>query len=290
MRRGAEGGGLPRADAVEADGGLLYVPPLEPARAGERDAWLSALARRGVPTVVQLLAGDPAPTGAAAPEAVAVDPLEALLARRLDVLDAAPRGAIVLWPLVPGLTDDEELWEEGCRRLAAAGVACVQASVPELQPGDRRELAADAGDGEAYSRLFHSRAAGERRFAATATRHGLEAFFRRSARRVDRRARNESLAELLALGAELWLRLGRGEAQGQELFRASRFVEDTAVDVRALAREGNLEIVEELRPPAAMIVGEWAATGASSAVEAMLAEYLETAPAPEGGGAPSGDG
>jgi hypothetical protein len=123
--------------------------------------------------------------------------------------------------------------------------------------------------------LFHGKAASERRFAAVAARHGLEVFHRRAAREGDRRERNLTLAELLALAGELWLRLGRGEVAGQELFRASRWVEDAAIDVRALAAEGNLEIVEALRATGpASIVREWARAGESPTVESWLAEYV----------------
>jgi hypothetical protein len=279
MRRGGDGAALPAAESVEPAGGLLYVPPVDRELAPARDRLVEELGRRGVPLLVQVDPEDGLSAGAPA-EAIAVDLLEALLSRRLDALGAVPRGAVALWPLLPALTDDEVLWDEGCRRLAAAGAACVQAMVPEVSPSDRRELAGGESEGAVFSRLFHGRAEGERRFAATAAAHGLEAFFRRRPAGSDRRSRNQALAELLALGAELWLRLGRGEVQGQELFRASRWVEETAVDVRALAAEGNLEIVEALRSPAAEMVGEWARTETSATVEAWLTEYVTV---PRGG-------
>jgi hypothetical protein len=103
-------------------------------------------------------------------------------------------------------------------------------------------------------------------------------FFRRRGSDSDRRARNAAIAELLALAGELWGRLGRGEVQAQELFRASRWVDDNAVDVRALAAEGNLEIVEALRPSGvAAIVDEWSRAGSSPTVEEWLGEYVAPA-------------
>jgi hypothetical protein len=278
MRRGGDGCALPTADAIEVEGGLLYLPPVDPELAPARDALVDALARRGVPLLVQLAPEESLPAGGAAPEAMVVDLLEALLERRLDALDALPHGAVALWPLLPALTDDEALCAEGCARLAAAGAACVQAVAPELSPADRRELAGGEHQAALFSRLFHGPAGGERRFAGIAAAHGLEVFFRRRAPGSDRWSRNAALAELLALGAELWLRLGRGEVSGQELFRASRWVEDTAVDVRALAVEGNREIVEALRAPASEIVEEWARTGGSATVEEWLAEYVTPPP------------
>jgi hypothetical protein len=150
----------------------------------------------------------------------------------------------------------------------------VQAVVPHLDPAARRELASAAAEDAGFSRVFHARAGDERQFASVAARHGLAVFFRRRGDGGDRRSRNAALAELLALGGELWLRLGRSEPQGQELFRASRWVDDSAVDVRSLALEGNLDVAEALRGDvAAAIIEEWAATGSSAIVDAWLAEY-----------------
>lgn len=277
MRHGGGSGSLPTAGAVEADGGLLYVPPVEPEQAAARDALVGSLERRGVAMLVHLGLGETLSASVAAPEAIVVDLLEVLLAERLEGLDAIPRRAVVVWPLVAALTDDEALWDDGCRRLRAAGAACVQAMVLELDPVERRELAGDRSEVDVYSRLFHGRAGSEQRFAAAAARHGLDVFYRRATAGGDRKERNAAAAELLALAGELWLRLGRGEAQGQELFRASRWVEDATIDVRALAKEGNLEIVEALRAPAtAALIEEWARAGSSATVEAWIAEYVAT--------------
>jgi hypothetical protein len=278
LGHGRNAGSIPDAGAVEIEGGLLYVPPVEPELAPARDALIDSLQRQGVPMLVQLAVGETLGSTVAPPEAIVIDLLEPLLARRLDALDAVPRESVVVWPLVAALTDDEALWDEGCRRLRAADVTCVQAVVLELGPAERRELAGDESGEDLYSRLFHGRAASERRFAGVASRHGLDVFFRRRGSDSDRRARNAAIAELLALAGELWGRLGRGEVQAQELFRASRWVEDNAVEVRALAAEGNLEIVEALRPAAVTaIVEQWARAGSSPTVDEWLAEYVAAA-------------
>jgi hypothetical protein len=278
LGHGRNAGSIPDAGAVEIEGGLLYVPPVEPELAPARDALIDSLQRQGVPMLVQLAVGETLGLTVAPPEAIVIDLLEPLLARRLDALDAVPRESVVVWPLVAALTDDEALWDEGCRRLRAADVTCVQAVVLELGPAERRELAGDESGEDLYSRLFHGRAASERRFAGVASGHGLDVFFRRRGSDSDRRARNAAIAELLALAGELWGRLGRGEVQAQELFRASRWVEDNAVDVRALAAEGNLEIVEALRPSGvAAIVDEWSRAGSSPTVEEWLGEYVAPA-------------
>jgi hypothetical protein len=274
LGRRSGGGGLPEPNAIERDGGLLYIPPVDPGLAPERDALVAALARRAVPLLVQIGPGERLELAGAAPEAIVVDLLDALWSQSIEALDAVPRGSIALWPLVPGLTDDPAWWDDGCRRLRAAGAACAQAVAPELSPAERRKLVGEANGGARFSRIFHGRAAEERSFAVTAARHGLEVFFRRPRALSDRPSRNAELAELLALAAELWLRLGRGEAAGQQLFRASRWVEDTDVDVRALAREGNLGLVDTLRPTAAELITEWGLTGRSRTIDAWLDEYV----------------
>jgi hypothetical protein len=277
-RAGDASSPLPREEEVGTVEGLLYVPPVDDRQRAARDALVAGLGRRQLPLLVQVVAGaDAAAATAPGVEVLVVDLLEALLERRLDALEAVPAGAVALWPLVTGLTDDEDLWSRGCARLASAGVACAQAVAPDLAPAERRELAGGVEEGEAFSRLFHGRAASERRFAAVAAGHGLAPFFRRPGRRAERRSRNQALAELLALAGEVWLRLGRPDVGGQDLFRASRWVEETAVDVRALARESNREIVDQLRGPAAAIVDEWARSEVSPTVDAWLAEYV-TAP------------
>ncbi len=204
------------------------MPPVDRDLAAARDTLVDSLQRQGVPTLVQLAVGETLGAQVAPPETIVVDLLEPLLARRLEALDAVARNAVVVWPSGAALTDDEAMWDEGCRRLRAAGAACVQASVLELGPAERRELAGDERGEALYSRLFHGRVASERRFAAVASRHGLDVFFRR--RGGERRSQSAQRRRRRAAGAgrRALARLGRGEAQGQELFRASRWVEDTA--------------------------------------------------------------
>ena len=149
----------------------------------------------------------------------------------------------------------------------------------ELDPAERRELAGDESEAEVLLPPVpraRRRASGDS--PSTAARHGLDVFFRRGAAAAIAERATPPPPSCWRWRGELWLRLGRGEVQGQELFRASRWVEDTAVDVRALAAEGNLEIVEALRPTGvAEIVEEWARAGSSPTVEEWLAEYVTPA-------------
>ena len=63
--------------------------------------------------------------------------------------------------------------------------------------------------------------------------------------------------------------------RAQTRFQAARWAEDTPVDVRALAREGNLPILDWLRSPALEIVVEWARAESSATLNALRLEYLE---------------
>ena len=177
-----------------------------------------------------------------------------------------------MWPLVAGLTDDPALWDRGCRELAAAGVRWVQALTPALEPADRRRLAEQFGGGErAFAALFHGRPPSERDFARTAHLYGLEPFLDRPL--PARESGNRWIGGVLALAAELWLRLGRPVEQGQAFFRAARWVDRAQYDLHALAREGNLSVLP-LDAASREIVAECAATGGCERLARLLEEYV----------------
>jgi hypothetical protein len=226
----------------------------------------------------------------------------------------APNGAAAVWPLIPGLGDRPDGWRRGCERLAAAGYATVQPLALGLDPADRRRLAERAPE-SAYHDLFHRLPPAERDFSRVAAGFGLAPFLRRPVTERWPGARpdappaaepppgspvgsaagsitpaaaafsNRRLAGLLALAGELWLRVGRPEAQGQALFRAARWADDTGYDLAALAREGNLGVVAALDHTSRELIG--AALEAAAAtdepgdpplVTELLGEYLEGGP------------
>lgn len=254
---------------------VLYIPPVPPRRVAARDELARSRLVGGTPVVVQLLPGDettvPSVTGAA----FVIDLLPALLDRDLGGLRRLPSGAAAVWPLLPGLTDDPALWELGCRDLAAAGVRVVQALTPTLSPADRRRLAERWGKGEeAFDALFHQPPPVERDFARTAHRHGLAPFLPRPLPRPPiHTAGNRRLGEVLALAAELWLRLGRPVETGQALYRSARWVDRTSYDVEALAREGNLAVLP-LDETGRGLLAEWVETGGAELLDRMMDEYV----------------
>ena len=259
---------------------VLYLPPVPSRRAAARDKLASSRLVDGTPVVIQLLPGDESTVPAVSGVAFVYDLLAALLARDLDRLACFehPARAIAVWPLIAGLTDDPELWDAGCARLAAAGVRCVQAITPVLEPAGRRRLADRFGkerEEEVFDALFHREPPPERDFARSAHRHGLDPFLRRPLPRPPvLRIENRRLGGALALLAELWLRVGRPEVQGQSFYRAARWIDQTAYDVAALERDGNLAVLP-FDAASRAVVADLLETGESSLLETLLAEYVE---------------
>ncbi len=256
--------------------GLVYVPPVASELARHRQRLVGELTAMGATVLLQLQAGDVAIDGPGV-ECV-YDLLPSLLGDSLDALGEPAPCATAVWPLIPGLSDQTSRWREGCRLLAGAGVACVQAMAPILEGRVRRALASELEkrDSTLFQAIFHGRTPSERAFASVADQFGLCPFYARPL--VDdgsRQYRNRRIAELLGVGAETWLGLDRTESIGQNLFRAARWAEETSIDVRALALEGNLEILEWLVEPAASIVKEWSDKGSSATLESLVREYLK---------------
>lgn len=214
---------------------------------------------------------------------MAWDPLAALLGEESWTWPRQPTGdGIAVWPLIPGLSTDPGTWDEQFRALRTAGFSVVQPVVPELTPVERRTLAERWGD-EVFEELFHGPRPDERAFSQAAARYGLAPFLARPPRvAASARVRNNArLAERLALAGELWLRLGRPDPQGQAFFRAARWADETGYDVAALAREGNLAVVEAVDGQSAEVIrtvvaGPGDDTAGEDLAARLLAEYLGT--------------
>lgn len=275
-------GELGRGEAVAALHGepfadLVYLPPVEAEFTADRNQLAAHLAAPGTPVLVQLLPGEPPPT---ADVTVLWDPTAALLGDDLPSLSLLPPRSFLLFPLLPGVTDTPDCLAAACRQLAQAGVAVVHPVIPNLTPAERRQLA-DSRDEATFDRLFHGPPPDLRTFARIAHRHGLSPFLPRPLPRPPLvGASNREVAGLVAWAAEIGDRLGRPAMAVQSLMRAARFLDRTHLDVRALAREGHLGLLEALDATGREIVTDWAASGRSRWVEDLQSEYLGVGPGP----------
>lgn len=258
------------AERLDALDDLAYLPPVAAERREERDRLAARMIGRGLPVLLQLRCGETPP---AAPAVGVFDPLPALLAGELEPLAGLPAGATVVWGLVAGITDGADLCDRGLAMLRRAGVERVLPRAPQLEPRQKRQLA--GADERTFDRLFHGELPSEREFCRRAAAAGL-------ATRLDRpdpaagtpRPGNRLVAGRLAQIAELWLALGKPEADAQELFRAARWIEEAEHDLEALAREGNLGVLGWLSAKARRQV-EASLGGAAPPLLARLeAEYL----------------
>jgi len=225
----------------------------------------------GTPVLAQLLPDEGPLSG---PVVSAYDVLSPLLAGHPEALADLPRESVVLWPLLAGVTDGPRILKKGLEAAAKAGVAVVQAVSLDLQPVEKRRLAGSIGK-TAFHGLFHKSRPREMNAARAAAALGLEPFLERPLPTPPQSgAGNRCLAGLLALAGELWQRLERSPARGQQLFRAARWVDDTRHDLEAMVAEGNLGIVAELEGQPRALIEERLREGRSSFLDELRAAYL----------------
>ena len=250
---------------------VVYLPPVSEAQESQRTRLATSLTEHGVPVLLQRPVR-PAAGGAA--ESVVFDPLEVLLAGNLDLLGGLPPASRVVWPLISGLTDDRTLWVEGLAALEAAGVGHVQPLALDLQPADKRRLVEKAGE-EVFDALFHGEQPSEQAFSRLAAERGFRPFLPRSLPSAGAKRQNQRLSEQLATAGELWLRVGRSESGGQDLYRSARWVEREGHDLSTLCREGNLGVFPWLDPLSSQVITEFVTTGIATLVGELEAEYLD---------------
>lgn len=249
---------------------VVYLPPVPRALESRRSQLVESLIDSGVPVLVQRsVDGDPVTD----PASVVFDPLETLLAGNLEFLVGLPAGAKVVWPLIAGLTDDRSQWEEGLAALAKAGVEHVQPLALDLEPAGKRRLVERVGEG-AFDALFHGEQPSERSFSCLAAALGFGPFLPRPLPGAGVRRENQRLAEQLAIAGELWLRVGRSESGGQDLYRSARWVDRENHDLTALTREGNLGVFPWLDPLSSQVITDFVTTGTATLVQDIEAEYL----------------
>lgn len=248
---------------------VLYVPPVAAEAREARDAWVATRVERGDAVVTHLRIGEKTVPGAIP----AFDLFDELIEGEIDGFAEIETGAVVVWPLIGGLTDDDATVSRGLEGLRAAGVAAVVGMVPELDPDTKRTLAGGA-DGDRWERIFHGRAAEESRFHRFVAGAGLAPFPPRPVPRDLRWVGNRRAAEVLCRLADLEARLDLGEVEVQELYRAARWVDAADRDVLALAREGHLGVVPWLGGRARPVLESFAENGRAAELETLEARYL----------------
>lgn len=261
---------LPAFEVADLDDFLL-LPPVMEGLENERDRLAGHLIEQRVPVLLELRPGESSDVAQARK---IYDLLGPLLRGDLDQFKRLPAGSAAVWPLLPGLTDDPEIWDEGLGLLAAVGVSCVQPMAVELLPRERRHLA-EGRDDDVFDALFHGPLPSERAFARHVDHHGLEVFMRRPpAGGTPRVENNRRIAADLALAGELWRRLGRSVSSGQSLFRAARGAESTSHHLMALAREKNLVVMEWLDAKSLAVIEEIVREGRAQLLQELMDEYL----------------
>lgn len=267
---GAERAGEPTAIDPAAADDVVYLPPVPEGLRITAEAHARAIEAAGGVAIRQRFVGD-----VEAGRYDVLDPLSALLARGARGLRELETGCrVAVWPLVAGLTDRPADWTVGFAALRAAGVSTVVPMVLDLDPGCRRRLA-DLTDEVGYQVLFHGPAPDLRACVRAVVAAGLRPLVERPPlAAAPRQAFARRVAAELIQAAELWFRLGRPEAAGQDLLRAARWLERVDHDLRALAREGNLEVLPWLDARGRRLVEDLAADRVPVLRVELEGEYL----------------
>lgn len=235
-------GGSVELPSLSLPGEVVILPPVEKDRSMEKRRMAAAMSTHGF--VLDHSTGEREERFESAPPSRSLeDLLFPLLENNLAPATNVARGAVVVVPLVAGLSDDESRWSGWLAGLASAEPAAVVGISPQLTPVDRRRLVERLGEDQ-FEAIHHSRRAGaevERAFARAVATAGLSPFFERpDVPLPPRRARNRRLATVLFEAGERWLALGRGEADGASLLAAARHVESATQEIEAMARERQL--------------------------------------------------
>lgn len=231
----------------------LYLPPGPEVM---RASILNRAASMGLPLLIQALVGESqaiatviAPKESAPTEdhLVVWDPLAALLSGQAGWVDLLDEGWHLVWPLIAGLSDDPEEFSVLCRRLVERGVATLQPLLLDLAPRDKRWLWENRSNERlSYEALFHPEPISEGEFVECAEQCGLSVVVPRGvpAHLSGRQVRCRKAAVHLALTAETLIRGGGSPSRAQAFYRASALVEETHLDLDALARDGNLAFLD----------------------------------------------
>jgi hypothetical protein len=271
-------GAAPAPDSVRGLADVAYLPPPAPFERALRDELAAAAVESGLAPVVHLTWDEPVPPLPPGDCRLLVDCLPALLEAAEELTRAPAAGgeaesAEVIWllPKLAGVDDGGELLAAW---LSALGARRVHVYEPRFTGAELRRLAEAARRPLDFEALFHGEPLDATAWMRAAHRAGLRVLHPRPPGPPGAREERRRLAGVLAQAADLWLRGGRPAEDGQALFRAAREVDRTPYDLAALARDGNLKVLDWLEGPAAALAESWLATRETPLLAELVAEVL----------------
>jgi hypothetical protein len=259
---------------------VTYLPPVPFESRAARDRLAAAIVESGGHALVHIDLDEERPVGFG--ETHVVDLLGPLLmeARGEPWPDSfgGVRGAWVVLPLLPGVpTSGIEGWRRWLARLTAAGAAGAAPVTTSWSARERRLLAASAPESR-WDAFFHAVPPSDSELAREIASAGLAALAARpEVGAPPRRSRNRRLASILLATATLGDWLGESEAVAAELRAAARRIEASPLDVEALAREGNLGVLDWLGDEATALLAEAVRKGRSARLAELEARLREPA-------------
>ncbi len=179
-----------------------------------------------------------------------------------------------LFPLVAGLSDGSETVHRVLDQAERMQLDSMRVVTLSPAPEVLRRLGSRLPD-EAALALFHSGDPDLRSAERLMRGRGFEVWRDRPSPRGAALGRRRTASGVLCRIGETWTALGRAESAAQEFFVASRWLDDTALDLDALVREGNLRVVDRISPNVASVIVEWIESGRSSLLEELEREYFE---------------
>ena len=213
--------------------------------------------------------------------------------RLAELWQGLSRPVWFLVPLIAGVTEPHVEWiakqvhqglqtlrgEQPNPTLSHGGLLWV---VPELSAGDRRRLASPTGDqaknaaalelsqaaSARFDMLFHGSEASLTLATQCTANSGIATLPPRPLSSHSGRLRRRREAAGLLLGVAEHLRLAeRPENECQDLVRAGLWIDRNDQDPLALVREGNVRVINEVRPAQCLLLEQWANHRSDTAVE-----------------------
>ena len=179
-----------------------------------------------------------------------------------------------LYPVIAGLSDRSDAVAEASRWMQCAGLRAVRVVSLRPDPEALRRLGSGLPQDDALA-LFHAGDPDLRQVERQMRSRGLEVWRARPVPQGAAVGRRRAVSGVLCRIGEAWTALGRAESAAQEFFVASRWLDETNLDIDALVREDNLRIVDRVGASAAAEIAEWIQTGHSALLEELEREYFD---------------